>query len=93
MYGESESRSSRVTIKRLTIPNLSRDYQNKRLSCHASNTHLVSPAMKYITLDINRKYAIIILSLASCVTRQGLRHPELPPEIFPSTFDVSISTK
>lgn len=65
MYGESESRSSRVTVKRLTIPTLSRDYQNKKLSCHASNTNLVPPATKSIILDINRKYKCIFFHSSS----------------------------
>ncbi|XP_065211845.1 protein turtle homolog B-like [Planococcus citri] len=56
LYGETEYRSSsKVTIKRLTIPSLSRDYQSKKLSCHASNTNLVSPATRNIILNINLK--------------------------------------
>lgn len=60
-YEMSESRTPRVTIKSLTIPSLSRDYQNKKVSCHASNTNLISPATKNIIFDINREYQSIYL--------------------------------
>ena len=59
LYGETEYRSSsKVTIKRLTIPSLNRDYQNKKLSCHASNTNLVSPATRNIILNMNCKFEL-----------------------------------
>ncbi|XP_050707227.1 nephrin-like [Eriocheir sinensis] len=49
----SESRSPALTINRLSILRLTRDYHNARLTCLASNNNLTSPTSASVTVKMN----------------------------------------
>ncbi|CAH1392897.1 unnamed protein product [Nezara viridula] len=50
-----EQRADGLTVNHLSFPRVSREHLSARLVCQASNTNLVPPSTKYVTLDLNLK--------------------------------------
>lgn len=52
-----------VTVNHLAYPKIGRQHLKARLICQASNTNLVSPQIKLLILDVNRKSLTLVLFL------------------------------
>lgn len=50
-----------ITINRLDIPRVTRDFLRARLICEANNTQLMTPLTSEVIIDVNREYKIFIL--------------------------------